>query len=152
PTEADARAALEIVKSHYAALVPEVDEEARFKEHVEIRTLPVAAALWRATPHAAAEALLGAADDKGASYRIRPGETAWEIARRAHLSLDALQRLNPGIALHPLRAGTALRLHPAPRPPVTVLVQRHVRTLQAVPFPTEKKPSAQMFAGKHFLL
>src|SRR5205807_3943204 len=124
----------------------------KFKEAVPIR--PVSGPLARCYPtRQAAEAVLrGGTLPAGSELRLQAGETAWEIARRCKLSLTELQRLNPGTPLHPLRAGRTLRVRPAPRPPITVLVKRPVRATQLVAFATEKKPSAQMFVGKHLLL
>jgi hypothetical protein len=151
-TEEDARAALAMVKSHYASLVPELEEEPRFKEAVEVKTMPVPTALWHPNPRAAAAALRGASSPDGGEYRVRPGDTASAIAHRNDLSLTELKRLNSGVSLHPLRAGRTLRVRPAPRPPLTVVVRRTVRAVHRVPFATEKKPSAQMYRGKHLLL
>jgi LysM repeat protein len=141
PSEPDARATLQMVKAHYAALLPELEEEPSFKEKVEIKTLPLPAALWRSTPAVAAAALWGAAEADAGEYRVKPGDTASEIAHAHHLALAELQRLNPGVTLHLLRSGRVLRVRPAPKPPVTVIVKRTVRAPQLVPFATRRSPA-----------
>jgi LysM repeat protein len=151
-TETDARAALERLKSYYAASVPDLEEEPKFKEAVAIRPMSLPVAHCYPTPQAAEVALRGGTLPAGSEHRVAAGENAWEIARHYQLSLSELQRLNPGNALHPLRAGRTLRVRPAPRPPITVVVKRHVRATENVAFATEKKPSAQLFRGKHLLL
>ena len=47
---------------------------------------------------------------QGGTYRVREGDTLWEVARRSGVSVDALARANRRSQRGVLRAGTVLRV------------------------------------------
>jgi LysM repeat protein len=54
------------------------------------------------------------------TYRIQKGDTAWGIARRHHLTIADLERLNPGLDPDYIRIGDTIVIaagKPAPTPP-----------------------------------
>ena len=53
--------------------------------------------------------LLGSASAAG-TYRVRPGDSLWTVARSHGTTVTALRRANPGVRTHALRIGQKLRL------------------------------------------
>jgi LysM repeat protein len=56
----------------------------------------------------------GATDTTRATYRVREGDTLWDVARRSGVSVRALARANHRSERAVLRAGTTLRLPDRP--------------------------------------
>jgi hypothetical protein len=70
------------------------------------------------------------------TYRVRPGETAWTIARSQGLSMRGLERANPGLDMAALRPGTIIRIG-AGSLPITVMTVRKETRVEMVPYETQ---------------
>jgi hypothetical protein len=126
PLAYDANAALDMVKAHYAAATPDLVAEPTFKEQVTVASRVVPADLWLPDAKAAAARLIEARGEPAESHAVSPGDTAEAIAARYQISLDALQRYNPGLRLTRLRVGDLVSVQAPPAPPITVVVRARV--------------------------
>ena len=62
----------------------------------------------------------------GAEYKVKPGDSAWRLARDHQIPLSRLAQANPGVDLDALRSGAKLKI-PGPLPPVTVVARQEIR-------------------------
>lgn len=146
-SEAEARAALDRVKAHYAADVANLAEEPQFREDVKIALRPVPRKLYRSEPEEVAELLLSQGSAR--THTVGPGDTAWKVAQRAGLTLERLAALNPGRNLDRLAIGDTLRLGPGSAEAGLTVVTRELRTVrQSVPPPVIRVTSRKLYRGK----
>lgn len=129
PTEREAAAALALVKAHFAGQVDRLVEEPRFKQAVTIARREVPTELWKPNAEAAATFLREGPEGSPATHLIVPGDTASAIAEKYRLTLEELQRLNPGMRVSRLRVGETLSVRSPREAPVTVIVRARVQRL-----------------------
>jgi len=86
-------------------------------------------------------------------HRIQPGETAWTLAQRYGISLEELQRMNPGLDLRRLHPGQRLKVEVERVEPVVQVESLEERMEEEViPPPVEEVPLARLKPGEKRLL
>lgn len=84
---------------------------------------------------------------KPRTYKVKAGDTAWQIARSHGLGLDDLQRENPGRNLDRIRIGDELSLGPA-KPTLTVIAVDIKRTEKRIPHRVIVIPTTDIAGGQ----
>ncbi|MCJ7822936.1 MAG: LysM peptidoglycan-binding domain-containing protein, partial [Armatimonadetes bacterium] len=95
-----------------------------FSERVKIQAQDVAPDLL---VHSADEAAERIADQASSTteHEIKPGESAWQIARDHEVTLPRLAHANPEVDLEKLQAGAKLRI-PGKLPSITVIARKEI--------------------------
>jgi len=96
-----------------------------FKEKVKVEMQAVAPERRFASAGEAVQRIVQEASS-GAEYMVKPGDSAWRLARDHRIPLSRLAQANPGIDLDNLLAGAELKI-PGAQPLLTVVARREVR-------------------------
>jgi len=96
-----------------------------FKEDVKVEMREAPADRFVASPEAAVAKIREEAAPASV-HEVQPGETAWKIARDAHVSLNRLVQANPGLDTNRLRAGDQVKM-PGKAAAITVVAQRETQ-------------------------
>ncbi len=145
PSKQEAEQTLALVK---AQLIPEkitLVRPPRFKEKVVVRKGKMVADKFFTNAEEAAQHLLSGSVPPQ-FHLVQPGEFAIRIARRYQLSLEELQRLNPGKDLNRLRAGDKLLVRQG-SPLVTVVCVYQKVQKEPIPFQTERRFAPHLPGG-----
>lgn len=144
--EAAARQVLDTFKARYAGKHGHLVAEAQFKQTIQIQREYVPVAEICPSVEEGVRRLLGGSP-QAATYRVQPGDLAIHIAKKYHLSLAQLQRLNPGRNLDRLAVGEELQVTEA-NPLLTVITVEEKSFEALVPPPLRTIPDATLAPGK----
>lgn len=103
---------------------PGPNTTAYFKERVKIQAQDVPP---ETLARSAEEAARRIADEafSTAEHEVKPGESAWKIARDQEVTLPRLAHANPGVDLEKLQAGAKLKI-PGKLPSITVIARKEI--------------------------
>ena len=124
PTQSEAVRTLSLLLTRLAP-ANQQDLTTFFKERLRVDPRAVPADSVCPTPEAAIQHILQASVARSV-HEVRPGETAWQIARDREISLRRLRQANPTLDLDRLRAGASLNL-PGSLPPITVVARKEIQ-------------------------
>lgn len=134
----DQKAAVKILSLVLQHGSPPGEAAVSFKENVRIEKRQVPVADLQPSADAAAARIAEAAAPKG-TYTVRPGNSAWQIARDRNVPLTRLAAANPEVKLEQIRPGIVLNI-PGELPPLTVIaVQEVLEPVSAAPFAPLRK-------------
>jgi len=143
---------LDLARLRFGKLAKNLAEEPQFKEKVAVDVAAVDPAIYCKTPE---EALARIFDNpetqpQDATYVVRQGDVAAQIAARFGLKLEQLWQLNPGVNLNRLQIGDKIRVKRAVRaaPKLTVVVRDQSERIEHIPPPVHRVSSARMYLGK----
>ncbi|MFN3649063.1 MAG: G5 domain-containing protein [Armatimonadota bacterium] len=151
PTEREAHEVLEAIKQGFAGKLQGVDAAPTFKEQVEVRTEPATDDLW-ADKETALGLLRGEGAEEEGSYKVVSGDSGWIVARKHDMSLDQLQKRNPGVRLDRLSVGQTLRVGETAEPILTVVTEGRVQRTVSSSFSIRIQRSPKMYVGKRMLV
>jgi len=122
PDQAEAVRTLSLVLKKFSPPDPHVTTY--FKERVKVEMRDVPPDLMA---HSADAALQRIAEETApkARHEVKPGDSAWKIARDYDVSLDRLAHANPDLNLDRLRVGDRLAI-PGGLPPLTVMAKKEI--------------------------
>lgn len=146
-SEDAAKRVLERVKADLSTGLGKLSAAPEFKEKVEIRLEPTTEDI-SADDETAIALLEGKEAEGDGTHVVKPGQTAWSIARQHNLSLGDLKRLNPSIDLHRLRVEQRLVVAGVGQPVVTVMAEGEKVEEVRVPFKTQLRSAPGMYLGK----
>lgn len=156
PSEEMAADVLDLAKLKFGSLAKNLAEEPQFKQDVKVDIAVVSPEIYCSTAESALDMLLTrrVRGSGRAVYTVRQGDNAWTIATRRGLSVDGLAKLNPGINLEKLQIGDRLIVAGSATagPGLTVIVRDLVTREEPVPPPVHRVTSAQLYAGKTYLV
>jgi len=96
-----------------------------------------------------------AAINKGAgqerAYRVKEGDTLWDIAKTAKLDIKKLYALNPGLSPERLQIGQVVYIS-SYSPLINVIATVKLNTREDIPFPVEEKEDRSLFQGQSRVL
>jgi LysM repeat protein len=95
-----------------------------FKERVKVEMQQVAPEALMPSAEAAAQRIVDEAAPRGV-HEVRPGESAWQLARDHGVTLTRLQHANPEADLERITVGQKLNI-PGALPPLTVVARREI--------------------------
>ncbi len=95
-----------------------------FKEQVRIETRDIPPDKLYLNAEKAIERIVDASAPKG-EYEVRPGDSAWKIARQHQIPLSRLAAANPEVNINRVIAGQKLKI-PGELPPLTVMARREI--------------------------
>lgn len=137
PSMKEAEQALELVKAHFVPEGAVLVKKPTFKEQVFIREENFALDQILPDSGIAAQRLIQG-QEPPRYHTVKRGEVALLIARRYGLTLQELQRLNPGLDLERIFAGQKLLIRPG-KPLVTVVAVVQEVTHEKIPYRIERK-------------
>jgi len=121
----DKEAAIQVLSLLLQRLAPPgLSTAAFFKESIRVELQDVSPDLLAPSAEDAAERIASAATAM-IEHTVKPGESAWKIARDQHIPLRRLADANPGADLDNLWAGATLKV-PRPAPPITVIARKEI--------------------------
>jgi LysM repeat protein len=147
PEPAQADAVIAALKQKAAGPLKALETPPDFKEPIEVRAEPAPAELW-GDRETALGLLSGAGAEEGGVHTVRPGESAWQIARRSRTSIAQLKSLNPGVNLERLKVGQQLQLGKAAAPLVTLVTTGTLTETIPAPYGVIVQRHPKMFVGK----
>jgi LysM repeat protein len=103
---------------------PGPNSAAYFKERIKIQAQNVPPEMLARTAEEAAERVADVASSTD-EHDVKPGESAWKIARDHEVTLPRLAHANPGVDLEKLQAGATLKI-PGKLPSITVIARKEV--------------------------
>ncbi len=123
PTKAEAAKTLSLIQREFAP-------EGRgftivFKEKVEVKTERVPADRFAESAEEAMKKLKGNMAP-AAAHKVKAGETAWQLARDAGVSLTAIASANPGVDISRLRVGDEIKI-PGKGGGITVIATKDIQ-------------------------
>jgi len=152
-SEESAAYVLAQVKMNYGKTAKNLLEEPSFKENVSIRKMAVDPKIYKSEEDAIKFLLAGGSSSE---YTVQAGDIASKIAKRYHMTLEELSRLNPGRNLDRLNIGDKLNVSEKPdeeqTPKLTVVVRNKREQTELIPFRTILVPDPRFFEGKQFEL
>jgi LysM repeat protein len=117
---------------------PGEDVTRYFKEQVKVETRDVPPDTLYPNDEKAVARIAEASAPKG-EYEVKPGDSAWKIARHFAVPLSRLGAANPEVDLNKVRLGQKLKV-PGDLPPLTVIARREIQEpLGESPFAPARK-------------
>lgn len=123
--------------------------EASFKETVEVAASRKEAGLFKtySEPDQSVAYILKGTD-KEKIHEVASGENFWTISQKYQISVEELERANPGITPERLQIGTKISLM-APASLVTVRTVEKAVYQEKIPFETVYKEDASAYSGEN---
>lgn len=141
----------EILTAHKERVLPEdvQIDELTFREKVDMRLKAVPPENVRTVEQAVNILRMGT--DRAATYQVEPGDTSWDIAEKYSVSVEQLERVNPGTDLEELQIGQQLNVSFKEPYVHTRSVATRVVT-EAMPFPEEVIPDPDRWPWQQVVL
>ncbi len=80
-------------------------------------------------------------------YTVSRGDSLWGISRKHNISVEDLERANPGIDPKRLQIGQQLNMI-VPKPFLTVVTEEIASLKESIPYETEYKESSEFYKGE----
>mgnify|MGYP005836868707 CR=1 FL=1 len=138
----DAEKLLAWLKSLYPV---EAGEQVEFKETIGVAQVP--ARLENILDLEAAKKLVLLGAYKVQEYKVKDGDTLWDIARAVKIDMDQILLSNPGMNQDHLSIGQVLYLSKE-APLITVMATRQVTLDEEIPYQVEVKQDDQLLPGE----
>lgn len=142
-TKNDAETLLDNIKNKYASFNENI-QEVSFVEDVDIEPKEINVEDLM-TPEDALNYIL-TGGEKVQKYKVRTGDTAWDIAMRYDLSLEDLEIANPAVDLDRLQIGQLLNLN-IPKPYINVKTSVIKTYEEIIPFKLVYEKSDSIYIG-----
>lgn len=156
PDKKTAGDTLELAKMKFGSMVKNLAEEPQFKQKVSVDIAAVPLRICCKTAQEAVDMLFSdqPAVKTDAVYTVENGDMAVSIARKNGISLEELEKLNPGVKLERLQIGDKLNIKAAKSAGarLTVVVRDLTESVETVPAPVQQITSASLRVGKSKLL
>ncbi|MBA1334691.1 MAG: hypothetical protein HPY66_2595 [Firmicutes bacterium] len=123
-------------------------DDIRFKEKVEIEESAVEPEDLQNPEDAIRFLVNGTTETK--VYTVKKGDSLWLISNNNNISVEDLEKANPGIDPKRLQIGQQLSMV-VPKPFVTVVTEETRVYRERVPFETEYKESTEFFKGESII-
>lgn len=136
------RALLEKLKGQYRQAG---DTRLDFAENVELVKEPVLAGEILNLDKAMKVVTQGGQEVQ--TYKVKEGDTLWDIASATKMSIEKLQAANPGLTPENLQIGQEVRLNKTV-PLINVVATSKLLTIETIPFDTEEKRSNNLYLGE----
>lgn len=145
PTEDDAEAVIDELQQQYIAQWQGEHEEVEdygFRETVEVQHGPIAVSRVRGREEAKRILLRGT--DRILNYTVQRGDTLWGIAEDRGMTVEDLEKANPGVDPEALQIGQELNLIVAEPYVHTTATVRHTYVAN-IPFVTEEREAPELY-------
>ena len=80
-------------------------------------------------------------------YTVSRGDSLWAISRDHNISVEDLERANPGVDPKRLQIGQRLNMI-VPKPVLTVVTEERASFMENIPYETEYRESSEFFKGE----
>lgn len=145
---------LELAKMKFGSAVKNLAEEPEFKEQVTVDVAAVPVERYFKTAEEAVEHIFSnkPAQMTDGTYTVKNGDIAVLIARRHSISLEQLEKLNPGVNLARLSIGDQINIKKPTEtePKLTVVVRDQSERVETVPAPVQRVSSAKLYTGQSY--
>lgn len=152
PSRRVAGEALDMAKLKFGKMVNNLAEEPQFKENVTVDISAVSPSMYKKTAQEAVDFIFNntTSTTKDGVYTVKKGDMAVSIAHRHGISLDDLEKMNPGINLHSLQIDDKIRIKTSTisKPKLTVVVRDQSERVERVAAPVQSVSSASIYSGK----
>lgn len=149
-TEEDAKAVFQGVKSYYLANKSDPNATVVFDKEFgwdpyDAKAVGGDPAWVMSVADAVDYIIKGTATPK--TYVVQGGDTVWDIAMKSGISLDELEKMNPGISSSSLQIGSVVNLYES-KPFVAITTTETVVGTETIPYQTVYEDSSSLYRGQ----